>query len=64
KKMVKLASSLLQERLVGWDIGISDRGPVLIEGNADYGITMLQIACGGYRKHPVFKNVIDIVWPR
>jgi hypothetical protein len=61
KKTAKEAAYLLQDRLVGWDIGISDKGPVLVEGNAYYDFTCMQMAYGGYRKHPVFKNVIDIV---
>lgn len=59
KKMVKAAASLLQDRLVGWDIGISERGPVFVEGNAYYYITCMQMAYGGYREHPVFKRVIN-----
>jgi hypothetical protein len=30
-------------RAIGWDIAISDRGPVLIEGNADWSTSLLQI---------------------
>ena len=30
-------------RAIGWDIGISDRGPILIEGNADWSTSLLQI---------------------
>ena len=61
KEMAQAASMLLQERLVGWDIGISDKGPVLIEGNAYYGMASSQMSYGGYRKHPFFKKLIDVV---
>jgi hypothetical protein len=30
-------------RSIGWDIAISDRGPVLIEGNAHWSTSLLQI---------------------
>jgi hypothetical protein len=30
-------------RSIGWDIAISDRGPVLIEGNAEWSTSLLQI---------------------
>ena len=60
-QMAKDASSLLQERLVGWDIGISDNGPVLIEGNAYYGMISSQISYGGYRKHPAFQKIFKII---
>lgn len=54
KAMACQAAELLQEKLVGWDIGIAENGPVLIEGNGWYEITFSQIAFGGYRQHPVF----------
>jgi hypothetical protein len=59
KLMAREAAQLLNYRLVGWDIGISDKGPVLIEGNAWYHISMMEMANGGYRRHPVFMKVID-----
>ena len=43
-------------RLVGWDVGISDSGPVLIEGNSDYDIAGNDLSDGGYRSNPVFRN--------
>jgi hypothetical protein len=30
-------------RSIGWDIALSDRGPVLIEGNAEWSTSLLQI---------------------
>jgi hypothetical protein len=61
KEMAKTAAYLLQDKLVGWDIGISEKGPVLIEGNAYYGMACSQMSYGGYREHPFFKKVIDVV---
>ena len=45
-------------RIVGWDVGIGETGPVLIEGNSDYEITGNDIADGGYRANPVFRKVL------
>ncbi len=45
-------------RLVGWDIGISKEGPVLIEGNSDYDISGNDLADDGYYKNPVFRKVL------
>jgi hypothetical protein len=58
KAMACQAADLLQEKLVGWDIGIAENGPVLIEGNGWYEITFSQIAFGGYRQHPVFLKAL------
>lgn len=45
-------------RIVGWDVAIGESGPVLIEGNSDYGITGNDLSEGGYRTNPVFKKVL------
>ena len=58
--MVLKAAVLNQSlRLVGWDIAISETGPVLIEGNSDYVIAGNDVAYGGYRSNPVFMKVLD-----
>lgn len=45
-------------RLVGWDVGIGESEPVLIEGNSDYGINSNDMAYGGYLTNPVFRKVL------
>jgi hypothetical protein len=45
-------------RLVGWDVAISESGPVLIEGNSDYDISGNDLAYGGYLKNDVFRKVL------
>jgi hypothetical protein len=45
-------------RLVGWDVGIGETGPVLIEGNSDYNITGNDLSDGGYRANPVFRKAL------
>lgn len=48
-------------RIVGWDVAIGESGPVLIEGNSDYGMTGNDLSEGGYRTNPVFRKVLDEV---
>jgi hypothetical protein len=56
------AASYLPQSLVGWDIAISESGPVLIEGNTVYyAMSGADIAYGGYRRNPVYKKVADYV---
>jgi hypothetical protein len=45
-------------RIVGWDVAIGESGPVLIEGNSDYGMTSNDLSEGGYRTNPVFRKVL------
>ena len=45
-------------RLVGWDVGISEKGPVLVEGNSDYGINSNDLMYGGYMANEKFRKVL------
>ena len=54
------AASLMPDlRLVGWDVGIGETGPVLIEGNSDYGINSNDMAYGGYMSNEIFRKVLQ-----
>lgn len=46
-------------RIVGWDVAIGESGPVLIEGNSDYGMVGNDLSEGGYRTNPVFRKVME-----
>ncbi len=46
-------------RLVGWDVAISDSGPVLIEGNSFYDASGGDLGYGGYLRHPVFRKALQ-----
>jgi len=60
KTVAKKATILLPNTLIGWDIAISEEGPLIIEGNAPgHNISGQQTVCGGYRKNPVFKKVLE-----
>ncbi|WP_036679403.1 sugar-transfer associated ATP-grasp domain-containing protein [Daejeonella oryzae] len=51
-------STYIPNRLAGWDIAITDKGPLVIEGNHTPYILMGEIAYGGYVKHPLYKELI------
>ena len=59
KKLVIKAAKCLGDRLVGWDVAITPKGPALIEGNSKYHIGMQEMAYGGYRRHPVFREILE-----
>lgn len=59
KQLVKQTALLLGDRLTGWDIALTPDGPIVIEGNHNYHIAMQEIAYGGYRSHPVFKDILE-----
>jgi len=50
-------------RTVGWDVAISETGPVLIEGNDNWGYTLWQLPCGHGLKH-VLDRYKDDCQPR
>ncbi|MBN2861767.1 MAG: hypothetical protein JXN62_01305 [Bacteroidales bacterium] len=59
KEMVERAAALIPGlRIVGWDVAIGENGPVIIEGNSDYGIRGNDLAYGGYLAHPELKKVL------
>jgi len=56
--VLKVASFMPGLRLIGWDVGLSISGPVLIEGNSDYDITGGDLMYRGLRSNPVFKKAL------
>jgi len=59
KEMAKAAAAFLPYRLVGWDVAITEEGPILIEGNINFGFWAAQIADGGYKKNKIFKSFYE-----
>ena len=56
--VMKFACLIPALRLIGWDIAIADDGPVMIEGNSGYDMTISDMTYGGYGKNPVFRRVL------
>ncbi len=60
KELVAKAAGLMPGlRLVGWDVAITESGPVLIEGNSDYDNTGNNLSEGGYNTNPVFRKILE-----
>jgi len=60
QSLVLNAASLMPGlRLVGWDVAISESGPVLIEGNSDYAMSGNDFSYGGYLSNPTFRKVLN-----
>lgn len=59
KILIEKAVSYIPDRIIGWDIAISNNGPVLIEGNDNNSFIAPDIAYGGYLKHPMFKEILE-----
>jgi len=58
---LKAAASLPQMILIGWDIAIQPGGPVIIEGNVSPGLNSLEIVQKGFRKNPVYLEMMKEV---
>ena len=57
--LVKEVAHYFPNRIVGWDVAISNKGPVIIEGNHNPGLHVSDIAYGGYGKHPLMKEILN-----
>ena len=46
-------------KIIGWDIAITPNGPSIIEGNHNTNLTMSEVGYGGYKKHPLIKEMLE-----
>lgn len=58
KALVLEAARVLPHRFTGWDIAIAPDGPVLMEGNSASHLNGSDIVYGGFRKHPVYQEIL------
>ncbi|HKK42323.1 MAG TPA: sugar-transfer associated ATP-grasp domain-containing protein, partial [Bacteroidales bacterium] len=59
KDLVRRAASYMPGlRMIGWDVAVTEDGPVLIEGNYDYEIRGNDFVAGGYLKNSVFRKAL------
>ncbi len=61
--VIKAAGYIPGLRLIGWDIGISKTGPVLIEGNTELDMALGDFSAGGYLSSPVFRKAWNELYP-
>ena len=56
-----LDASLRSDKIlvVGWDVAISDKGPIIIEGNRRPGFDLVQVLSGG--RMDIVKDVLNCV---
>jgi hypothetical protein len=59
--LVLKATGYLPDRYIGWDIAITEDGPVIIEANERPDLFMSDVAYGGYLKNPKYKEVLEVV---
>ncbi len=49
----------IPDKIIGWDIAISAKGPVVIEGNDNNSLLGPDITFGGFCKHPLYKEIME-----
>ena len=55
--IVKKAAKIFQNEVIGWDIAITPIGSLVVEGNTRPHLIMAQMACGGFKNHPVYSRI-------
>jgi hypothetical protein len=55
RAMALEAATLLPYRLAGWDIAVTEDGPLMVEGNNETGFSAAEITRGGCLRDPDFR---------
>lgn len=59
--VTKAAQVFPDTEIIGWDIGYTNEGPVVIEGNENPDVTMTQIALRGLKNSPVYMKLYQSI---
>jgi len=57
ENLISQVAKLFSNNFIGWDISITNEGPIIIEGNDCPHLIMAQMACGGFKSHPIYKEI-------
>lgn len=58
KQLVRDTIDILPAKLAGWDIAITEDGPVLIEGNHDFHLGLCEVIAGGCGKDSIYQKIL------
>lgn len=59
--LCKKFAGYIPNRIIGWDVAITPHGPLIIEGNHDPAIIAGEYSYNGFKKHPVFKEILGSI---
>lgn len=57
-ELVLIATKYFPNRIIGWDVAITDSGPTIVEGNHNPSLHGTDVAYGGYCKHPLIQDIL------
>lgn len=57
--LIEKVTHAVGDRYCGWDVAISESGPLIIEGNLRHHIGLQDTLYKGYKRHPIFRKIIE-----
>ncbi len=55
--IIKAAAPLFTSDFIGWDVALTETGPIILEGNENPHLGMAQWGVGGFKNHPRYKEI-------